>query len=387
MVTYFTVYLLACWSVVGALTWGLFPGAPATVVALAAYTAAPLFIFFYRLRWTFYPGALFRVAVVRVLLYTQLILPFVALAGALGMLLGWPFDASLTVGRLNALTVFIGAVVLLLTGYFGSRSLVVRDVEARISALPAEFDGLRIVQLSDLHVGPQSSRSFLQRVLRTVGTLNADLIAVTGDLIDDRPEDVAVYSEQLGGLSAPLGVFMIPGNHDVYAGWAEVARELRRLVAGHVLVNESFIIRRGSANLAIVGTGDPAGIQRGVGAEGGPDLPRAFSQVPSGMATIVLAHNPGLWPAIVKQRAALTLSGHTHWGQLAIPKRNWSLASRFLKHAMGQYQEHDSLLYISPGTGYWGIPFRIGARPEITVVTLRRADVAGMTMGEARAAP
>ncbi|MBC8086577.1 MAG: metallophosphoesterase [Phycisphaerae bacterium] len=383
---YFTVYLLVCWSVVGVLTWRLFPGAAAAVIALAAYTAVPLYVFFYRLRWTFYPGALFRVAVVRVLLYTQLTLPFVALAGALGMLLAWPFDASLVFGRALALIVLVGACMLLLAGYFGSRSLVVRDVEARISNLPAEFDGLRIVQLSDLHVGPQSSRSFLERVVRTVETLKPDLIAVTGDLIDDRPEDVTVYAHHLGRLAAPLGVFMIAGNHDVYAGWTDVARELHRLVPGRVLVNESFIIKRGAAELAIVGTGDPAGMQRGAGAQVGPDLPRAFSGVPAGMVTVVLAHNPGLWPAIKKLRAELTLSGHTHWGQFAFPKRNWSLASRFLKHAMGAYHEDGSLLYISPGTGYWGIPFRIGALPEITAVTLRRSPIAGITMGEARGA-
>jgi len=386
-VAYFTIYLFLCWSVLGALTWRLFPGAPAAVAALAVYTAAPLFVFLSRLRWTFYPGALFRVLVVRVLLYTQLTLPFVALAGVTGLALGWPFGVSVTLGRLLALTVLIGAAVLFLVGYFGSRALVVRDVEARMQNLPPAFDGLRIVQLSDLHVGPQSSRPFLQRVMRTVGTLNADIIAVTGDLIDDRPEDVAVYAQHLGALTAPLGVFMIPGNHDVYAGWTDVARELRRLVPGHVLVNESFIIQRGSAQLAIVGTGDPAGTQRGVGAAVGPDLIRAFSRVPNGLTAIVLAHNPGLWPAVVRHHAALTLSGHTHWGQFAFPKRNWSLASRFLKHAMGSYQEANSLLYISPGTGYWGVPFRIGALPEITAVTLRCADVAGMTMGEARAAP
>jgi uncharacterized protein len=386
-VAYFTLYLFLCWAIIGAVTWRAFPGAGAIVAALAVYTAAPLFVFMRRLQWTFYPGALFRLLVIRVLLYTQLILPFVTLAALAGLALGWPFGAAIALARLLALIVLIGALVLLAIGYVGSRSLVVRDVEARIPTLPPEFDGLRIVQLSDLHVGPHSSRTFLARVVKTVGTLDADIIAVTGDLIDDRPEDVAVYAQHLGALSAPLGVFMIPGNHDVYAGWTAVARELRRLVPGHVLVNESFLIKRGTAQLAIVGTGDPAGTQRGVGAEVGPDLAQAFLRVPAGATAIVLAHNPALWPGILRHNAALTLSGHTHWGQFAFPKRNWSLASRFLKHAMGFYQERDALLYISPGTGYWGIPFRIGALPEVTVVTLRRVATGGMTMSAARKAP
>lgn len=373
--TYFTLYLLLCWSVVTALTWRLFPGSTAIVGTVALYTAAPLFVFLRRLKWNFYPGALFRVLVIRALLYTQLVLPFVVIAAVLGALIGWPFGAALLVARLSALAVFLAAIILLLAGYWGSRALVTREVEARIPSLPVEFDGLRIVQLSDLHVGPQSSRTFLARVVRTVSSLNADVIAVTGDLIDDRPEDVQVYADALGELRAPHGVFMIPGNHDVYAGWSEVQRELRRLIHGHVLVNDSHIVHKGSASLAIVGTGDPAGTQRGVGDVVGPDISRALSRVPENTVVVALAHNPALWPALFQRKVALTLSGHTHWGQFAVPKRGWSLASQFLKYAMGAYQEANSLLYISPGTGYWGIPFRIGALPEITAVTLRRTDI------------
>ncbi|MEO7997724.1 MAG: metallophosphoesterase [Gemmatimonadaceae bacterium] len=380
--TYFTLYLLLCWSVITALTWRLFPGATVIVGGVALYTAAPLFVFLRRLKWNFYPGALFRVFVVRALLYTQLMLPFVVIGAVLGALVGWPFGAALLVSRLLALTVFVAAVALLVTGYFGSRSLVTREVEARIPSLPVEFDGLRIAQLSDLHVGPQSSRAFLARVVRAVEALKPDIIAVTGDLIDDRPEDVHVYADALGKLRAPDGVFMIPGNHDVYAGWTDVQRELRRLVNGHVLVNDSHILRRGEASLAIVGTGDPAGPQRGVGDLVGPDISRALSRVPAGTTVVALAHNPALWPALLQRNVALTLSGHTHWGQFAFPKRNWSLASRFLRHAMGAYKDARSLLYISPGTGYWGIPFRIGALPEITSITLRRSTAdAAISMG------
>ncbi|MEO7361280.1 MAG: metallophosphoesterase [Gemmatimonadaceae bacterium] len=382
--TYFTLYLALCWSVIAAITWRLFPGAPAVVGTVALYTAAPLFVFLRRLKWNFYPGALFRVLVVRALLYTQLMLPFVVMAAVIGALVGWPFGAALVVSRAFALIVFLVAGTLLLIGYIGSRTLVTREVEARIPSLPTEFDGLRIVQLSDLHVGPQSSRAFLARVVSAVSALNADVIAVTGDLIDDRPEDVQVYAETLGELRAPDGVFMIAGNHDVYAGWTRVAQELRRLIIGHVLVNDSHILHRGSASLAIVGTGDPAGMQRGAGDMVGPDIAQALARVPRDTITVALAHNPALWPALFQRNVALTLSGHTHWGQFAIPKRNWSIASRFQKYVMGAYTEGNSLLYISPGTGYWGIPFRIGALPEITAVTLREGTTAKISVGETR---
>ena len=101
---------------------------------------------------------------------------------------------------------------------------------------------------------------------------------------------------------------------------------------------------------------------------------------------IAFAHNPALWPLLAKRGVALTLSGHTHWGQFALPKIGWSLASPFLEHAMGAHREQDSLLYISPGTGYWGIPFRIGASPEITLVTLHAAAMAAARVHPSKAA-
>ena len=372
----FTLYLLACWSAIALLVAGTFPGALVAVAVLAVYTAAPIFVFLSRLGWTFYPGAAFRVLVVRVLLYTQALLPLSAIAGLLGVVIGLPFGHALVTGRVFASTIAVAAIILSVVGYFGSRALVMRDVSVSIPNLPPQFDGTRIAQLSDLHVGPQISARYLQRVVRAVESFNPDLIAVTGDLIDDRPEDVAIYAKTLGGLKAPLGVFMIAGNHDVYAGWSKVERELRKHIDGHVLVNDSRILERDGARLAIVGTGDPAGTQRGMGDDVAPDIARAFAKVPSNTVVVALAHNPALWPAIVARGAALTLSGHTHWGQFAIPKLNWSLASRFLKYAMGAYREGGSMLYIAPGTGYWGLPFRIGALPEVTTITLRRGGQA-----------
>jgi uncharacterized protein len=134
-------------------------------------------------------------------------------------------------------------------------------------------------------------------------------------------------------------------------------------------------VRRGNAVVYVAGTGDPAGVQtrsRGVA----PDIERTLSGVPRGAPVIALAHNPALWPALAERGVALTLSGHTHWGQFAFPQWGWSLASPFLDLAMGAYQRGDSLLYITPGAGYWGLPFRIGAPAEVTHLTLRRGPSA-----------
>jgi hypothetical protein len=312
-------------------------------------------------------------------------LPLVASGGLLGLLIGLPFGHSLLVGRIFAGVILTIVAAMLLLGYAGSKRLVVRHVDVEVPDLPAAFDGLRIAQLSDLHIGPHTPRRFLRRVLDATQALEADLVAVTGDLIDDRAEDVAIYAKMLGSLAAPLGVYMIPGNHDVYAGWEEVERALRQAKLGTVLVNDATILRRGDDTLAIVGTGDPAGGRRG-SSRAAPDIERALSHVPADTTVVAFAHNPALWPSLAERGVALTLSGHTHWGQFAVPKFGWSLASPFLKHAMGAHVDRASTLYISPGTGYWGIPFRLGASPEVTLVTLKRGAKAAARVHRARAA-
>lgn len=115
-----------------------------------------------------------------------------------------------------------------------------------------------------------------------------------------------------------------------------------------------------------------------------PDIAKTLSGIPRGAFHVVLAHNPALFGTLAERGVPLTLSGHTHYGQLAIPALNWCLASPFLRFAMGAHVVNGSALYISPGTNYWGIPFRIGTRPEVTVLTLRRAmDVAAVVPASA----
>ena len=378
------LYLGACWLTIGVLADGLVPHAILVVVMVALYTTLPLLVFMRWRGWPFYPNAAFRLLVVRPFWYTQLMLPLVGVGATAGVLVGAVFGFPLVGGRIAAAIVIAVVGSLLMAGYLGSKSLVVREVDASIPGLPSEFDGLSIAQVSDLHVGPHTSRRFLNRVVRTVRELSPDVVAVTGDLVDDRAEDVATYAEALGALDAPLGVFMIAGNHDVYAGWDSVEHRLRKDVSARLLLNEAHIIRRGDATLVLAGTGDPAGGRRGQ-SRAAPDVDRTLADAPNGATIVALAHNPALWPALAQRGVALTLSGHTHWGQFALPSLGWSLASPFLKHAMGAYRDNDALLYINPGTGYWGIPFRLGALPEVTLVRLRRAPAA-LEVGRARRA-
>jgi predicted MPP superfamily phosphohydrolase len=301
--------------------------------------------------------------------YAQLFMPLLAVSGLIGAVAGLPFSASGTAGRW---TLGLGASAvagLALLGYAGARRLVVRRLDIRVEDLPAGLDGMRIVQISDLHVGPHTSRRHLARVAAAVRDARPDLIAITGDQVDDYARDVEPFAEAFRGLSAPLGVFAIPGNHDVYAGWPAVHQGLEAMGIT-VLVNRAVPLERNGARFWVAGTGDPAGRR---GTPVAPDIERTLANVPPEAFTLALAHNPALWPALAQRGVELTLSGHTHYGQIAIPRLGWSLASPFLEHAMGQHQKDGSQLYINPGTNYWGIPFRIGTPPEVTVLTLRRS--------------
>lgn len=348
----------------------------AVVAGALVFTIALLATFLRYRGWPFYPRAWFRLFVIRPFWYLQLMLPLVSGAGLLGLLIGLPFGAPQYLGRLFASIVFAAFGLFLIAGYFGSQRLRVRALVATIPGLPESFEGFSIAQISDVHVGPHLSKRFLARAASITQELRADMIAVTGDLLDDRWEDVEEYKRWFGSLTAASGVFAIPGNHDIYSGWRQVEAALRAIGGLDLLVNESRVITRGTDSIAIAGTGDPAATRTGPLAmsagDAAPDIAKTLSAIPAGTTVIALAHNPALWPALAARGVALTLSGHTHWGQLAIPRFAWSAATPFLEHAMGSYKENDSLLYVHPGTGYWGLPFRLGASAEIALITLRK---------------
>lgn len=375
-------WLGGSWLVVGAWLSPVVPGGGWVVLLgfiLGALTVAML-IQGFRNAW--YPPGAARVFLFRPFWYAMLFLPLLAGATLAGGLVGLPFGASGATGRWG-LGLSAGALgVAAVAGFLGSRRLAVKRFDVRLPRLPLAFEGLRVVQVSDLHVGPHTPRGFLRRVAEKVREEHPDLLAITGDQVDDFSRDVERFNDAFGGLMAPLGTYAVAGNHDVYAGWPEVHRGLER--AGFiVLVNDAVTVERDGQRLWIAGTGDPAAKHwPGADASAAPDIGRTLANVPEDEPVICLAHNPALWPGLAENGVDLTLSGHTHYGQFSIPARNWSMASPFLEHAMGHYRRGGSLLYINPGTNYWGIPFRIGAHPEVTVLTLRRAGEGEAGMAE-----
>ena len=379
------VVTTACWLLVGALLAPFVPGGGVTILVAALLLSAPIAVLVRGFTRRSYPRRAVRLYVLRPFWYVQLLLPFAALAGVFGMVAGSaagafnsaPWAWALRGGRAGILVLAATAAAVFLAGYIGSRRLVVRRFTATIPSLPEAFDGTRIVQLSDLHVGPHTPRGKLARIAAATRDAAPDVVALTGDLVDDYARDVEPFEAGLGRFTAPLGVFAIAGNHDVYAGWSEVRRGLERQGIT-VLVNDAVALERGGERIALIGTGDPAGWQwhRDGGASAAPDVDGAVARghATTGRSGVILAlaHNPALWPALARAGVALTLSGHTHWGQLALPRARWSLASPFLEHAMGEYVDRDRVLYVHPGTNYWGLPFRLGTPSEVAVITLRR---------------
>jgi uncharacterized protein len=365
------------WVVVGALLAPLAGGWPAIAAAALLLTAAPLAVLFRSRGGSHYPGRAIRLLVFRPMWYAQLLLILSALGGLLGAIGGLPFGAAGRTGRGAIAVIAIVYTLLALLGYAGSRKLIVAPLTVTLPQLPGALDGLRIAQICDTHIGPHTSRAQLARLASAVRDAEPHLIAVVGDLIDDFAPDVSIYAQALGDLAAPLGVYIVPGNHEVYAGWSEVLPRLRAL-SHTLLVNESRVLEHAGVRLAIAGTGDPAAGRVAEPGVPAPDIAATLSRIPEGVFTIVLAHNPALWPALAAAGVPLTLSGHTHWGQMSISRSGWSLANVFLELAMGAYRNGESLLYVSPGTNYWGIPFRIGARAEISALTLTRGAEAGI---------
>ena len=385
-ITVVLTIFVGSWVVVGALLAPVAGGWKAVGAASFLLTVLPLGVFFRSRGRGHYPGKAVRLLVFRPMWYAQLLLIFCALGGGIAAIGGAPFGAAGWAGRGAIGVVATVYVILALSGYAGSRTLVVTPLTVTLPSLPPALEGMRIAQICDTHIGPQSSRGHLARVAAAVRAANPDLIAVAGDLIDDYAPDVSIYAAALGNLTAPLGVYIIAGNHEVYAGWEEVLPRLRAL-AQTTLVNESRVVEYRGTRFAIAGTGDPAAGHRATLSVPAPDLVATLAGVPSGLFTIVLAHNPALWPPLAAAGVPLTLSGHTHWGQFSLNRAGWSLANPFLELAMGAYRRGDSLLYVSPGTNYWGIPFRVGARAELSILTLvagAEAGIAGAQSTDAR---
>jgi hypothetical protein len=260
-----------------------------------------------------------------------------------------------------------GAVAVLAAGlWWARRPARVRVVDVPIADLPADLVGFRIVQLSDLHVGPTLKRAFVERVVDTANGLDPDLIALTGDVADGYPPALRHDVAPLAALRAPHGKYFVTGNHEYYwdaAGWL---RELEGL--GFLpLVNTHRVIHRGAGRIVLAGVTDLS--SRGLPGHTS-DPAAAVAGAPESDVRVLLAHQPKSAFAANAAGYDLQLSGHTHGGQY-FPFN--ILVRLFQPFVAGLHRLEAMWLYVSRGTGYWGPPLRLGAPAEITLIQLTRA--------------
>ncbi|MCU0412395.1 MAG: metallophosphoesterase [Bacteroidetes bacterium] len=240
------------------------------------------------------------------------------------------------------------------------------NVTVPLKNLPAAFEGFRIVQISDIHAGLTIGREWIATVAEDVASLAPDLIALTGDLVDGSVAHLRDDVEPLASLKAPFGRYYVTGNHEYYSGAAPWVEEVRRL-GFTPLMNEHVIIEKNGERFVLGGVTDvTAG---GFIAEHRSDPQRAFAGAPSDTTRILLAHQPKSINAAASVGIDLQISGHTHGGQFFPWNLLATLGQPYLK---GLHDHNGTWVYVSKGTGYWGPPVRVGARSEITVLTLTK---------------
>jgi len=264
----------------------------------------------------------------------------------------------------------VGGMVLSLSGLAlrnGLRGPRVRRIEISPARWPEALDGFRIVQISDIHVGPILGADFARGVTTEVNALEPDLVAVTGDLVDGPLRLIREGVEPFAELEGRLGTFFVTGNHDYFSGvldWVTQCREMGLRVLRNERVTIHDPARGGRFELA--GTDDYRG--GGIHDEPHEDLDAALEDLPPDRPTVLLAHDPTTFRRARHMGIALQLSGHTHGGQI-FPF--WLGVKLVVGYVSGLYRHGDAQLYVSRGTGFWGPPMRLGAPAEITEITLR----------------
>lgn len=239
--------------------------------------------------------------------------------------------------------------------------------------LPEGLDGLRIAHLSDLHAGPLVGLGTLRRWRDLTERERPELLLFTGDLVDSRPDELAILLEAFDGFRPPLGRFAVLGNHDFFDDPRPIWRDLE--AAGiRCLENAAALVQRGGSTLAVMGLQDPMarnGRFRRLVFGPGPRPAEAARDLPAGAFRICMNHRPSEWEQALAAGARLTLSGHTHGGQIN-PIPGFSSAHLIGPRTDGLYREGEDLLYVSRGLGVVGLPIRIAAPPEIAILTLKR---------------
>ena len=263
------------------------------------------------------------------------------------------------------LTLYLTLVITALGMFIARRRPAVIEVKVPVANLPRELHGFSIAQISDMHVGPTIKRGFVEGVVRRVNELNADLIAVTGDLVDGTVQQLSPHTAPLAGLAARHGAYFVTGNHEYYSGERAWTEEVRRLGL-RVLKNEHVVLQHDGASLVLAGVTDYSAHHFDPAQRSDPAAAMRGAPVDAG-ARVLLAHQPSSAAAAAQAGFDVQLSGHTHGGQFW----PWNLFIHFFQpFSSGLHRLQDLWVYVNRGTGYWGPPNRFGVPSEITRIRL-----------------
>jgi predicted MPP superfamily phosphohydrolase len=287
-------------------------------------------------------------------LLRELVLLAGSVAGAPGELARWTGQAVPALAALVTLWGFVNA---------RRRARVVK-VDVPIAGLPPALQGFTIAQISDIHVGPTIKAPYLRAIVDKVNQLDADMVAVTGDLIDGSVRELGAHVAPLAELRSRHGTFFVTGNHEYYSGAHAWIAELRRLGI-RVLLNEHTVLQHGTAPLVVAGVADYTAHLFDPSHRSDPQL--ALAGAPANVTRVLLAHQPRSAEAAERAGFQLQISGHTHGGQF-FP---WNLFVPLQQpFTAGLHRLRSLWVYVSRGTGYWGPPKRLGAPSEITQLRL-----------------
>lgn len=240
------------------------------------------------------------------------------------------------------------------------------EVPIRLNGAAAGLRGLRLALVSDLHVGFFFDADDLAAMVERVAAARPDAVLLCGDLVNQFSEECELLARGLAELRAPLGIFAVPGNHDYYADRSlRVWRRAVESVGAYVLLNRGVRLRRDGAALWLAGVDDLR--------EGTPDLEAALAGREPGEPAILLSHHPDFFPHAARAGVELTLSGHTHGGQVLLGGRT---PLRHTRHGFwsGRFERGNAQLYVGRGTGVSFLPLRRGAPPELPVIVLNAED-------------
>lgn len=276
----------------------------------------------------------------------------------------------------------------LLTYGMGNRyRYQVKKVRMDFDRLPAAFNGLRIVHISDIHSGSFTDRSAVESGIEKILAQRPDLILFTGDLVNNLASEMTPYLDLFGRLKAPLGVYSVLGNHDYadYVKWdsAEAKQnnlatlqQMQAQMGWKLLLNEQVVLQKEQQELLLLGvenwSAKPRFPKYG-------NLSKAYGTVAADSFKILMTHDPSHWRAEVCEQyndIDLTLSGHTHGMQFGVelPGMRWSPVQYFYNEWAGLYEQGQQKLYVNTGFGFIGYPGRVGFLPEITLIELFSKD-------------